>query len=57
VKVRQTGAKVSIYIPAAMVESLTQEARRQDRSVSWLLRKAWHVAQPTVAKLPGVPQS
>jgi uncharacterized small protein (TIGR04563 family) len=33
------------------------EAKRLDRSVSWLIKKAWEVALPTVQAFPSIDQN
>ena len=45
--------KQSLYFPADMLEEIKGEAARQDRSLSWIVQKAWKVARPILAKFPG----
>ena len=47
------GRKRSIYLPASVMDEREAEARRLDRSVSWLLNRAWHVARASINRLPG----
>jgi uncharacterized small protein (TIGR04563 family) len=48
--------KQSVYLPAPVLEDIQQEARRQDRSVSWLLQAAWKIAAPKFRELPEPPR-
>lgn len=43
--------KKSIYFTAEMLKELEKEAKRQDRSLSWLLRQAWTLARAEVKAL------
>lgn len=45
--------KKSVYLPDDILAEVEAEAKRQDRSVSWLIQKAWQVAAPTITKFPG----
>ena len=36
--------KQRLYFPETMLKEITDEATRQDRSISWILGKAWKVA-------------
>ena len=44
--------KQSLYFPTDMLEEIRREAARQDRSLSWIVQKAWKVARPKLAKFP-----
>ncbi len=46
--------KQSLYFPEAMLEEIEKEAERQDRSLSWIVQRAWQLARPDVKKFPGV---
>jgi len=48
-----SGLKQSVYLPEGMYEELVREAQRQDRSVSWLIQKAWRLARAKLAEIPG----
>ena len=37
-----------------MLEEMRAEAIRQDRSLSWLVQRAWLIARDTVAGYPGI---
>jgi uncharacterized small protein (TIGR04563 family) len=51
--------KQSLYFPEEMLKEIGAEATRQDRSLSWIVQKAWKAARkdimniPSVANLPG----
>ncbi len=55
--------KQSLYFPEEMLKEIGAEATRQDRSLSWIVQKAWKVARkdimnmPSVEGLPGDPAS
>ena len=45
--------KQSLYFPEEMLREIQSEARRQDRSLSWIVQRAWKYARPELAKFPG----
>jgi len=45
--------KQSLYFPLEMLTEIKREAERQDRSLSWIVQKAWKVARHELAKFPG----
>jgi uncharacterized small protein (TIGR04563 family) len=47
--------KQSLYFPEQMLEEISKEATRQDRSLSWIVQKAWKVARKEIMKAPAVP--
>ena len=47
------GERQSIYFPKEMAEEIKAEALRQDRSISWIIQKAWRIARPKMQQLPG----
>jgi uncharacterized small protein (TIGR04563 family) len=49
--------KQSLYFPEEMLHEIEQEAQRQDRSLSWLIQRAWTIARPQILKMPGVNDS
>lgn len=49
-----TMKKQSLYFPEGMLEEITKEAGRQDRSMSWVIQQAWRLARGEVARLPSV---
>lgn len=48
-------SKSSMYLGEAMMDEIRREAERQDRPISWLIRQAWEIAKPTMAKFPTAP--
>lgn len=44
--------KQSLYFPAEMLKEIQEEATRQDRSLSWIVQKAWKVARREIMKYP-----
>lgn len=46
--------KQSLYFPEAMLLEIQQEATRLDRSLSWVMQRAWKLARADIRKLPSV---
>jgi uncharacterized small protein (TIGR04563 family) len=46
--------KQSLYFPETMLQEITSEAQRLDRSLSWVVQRAWKIAREEIKKLPGV---
>jgi uncharacterized small protein (TIGR04563 family) len=44
--------KQSLYFPEDMLTEIRHEAARQDRSLSWIVQKAWKIARGELAKYP-----
>ncbi len=44
--------KQSLYFPEDMLGEIQIEADRQDRSLSWVVQKAWRIARGEIAKYP-----
>jgi uncharacterized small protein (TIGR04563 family) len=44
--------KQSLYFPEDMLEEIQREAKRQDRSLSWIVQQAWRVARSDLRKMP-----
>lgn len=42
----------TIYFPAAMLREITREARRLDRNVVWVVRRAWRLAIAEIRAMP-----
>ncbi len=45
---RAGGQKLNLYLPVWMAREVAREATRLDRSVSWILRRAWQLARPQI---------
>ena len=46
--------KQSLYFPEEMLLEIKAESSRQDRSLSWIVQKAWKVARKELAMIPSV---
>ncbi len=46
--------KQSLYFPEEMLKEIQEEAARQDRSLSWIVQKAWKIARRDIMKYPSV---
>lgn len=46
--------KQSLYFPEDMLKEIQEEAARQDRSLSWIVQKAWKIARKEILKYPSV---
>lgn len=46
--------KQSLYFPEDMLNEIQDEARRQDRSMSWIVQQAWRVAKGEISRFPSV---
>ena len=45
--------KQSLYFPEIMLVEMKEEATRLNRSLSWVVQRAWKVARRDVKKMPG----
>jgi len=46
--------KQSLYFPEEMLEEIKEEAARLDRSLSWIVQRAWKIARVEIKRLPSV---
>jgi len=46
--------KQSLYFPESMLQEIKEEAARLDRSLSWIVQRAWKLARIEIKKLPSV---
>ena len=46
--------KQSLYFPEDMLKEIQEEAARQDRSLSWIVQRAWMIARKDITKYPSV---
>lgn len=46
--------KRSLYIPEKLLKEMQHEARRQDRSLSWIVQQAWCIARAEIVRLPSI---
>ena len=49
--------KQSLYFPEELLNEISREANRQDRSLSWIVQKAWKIARDEISKYPAVNDS
>jgi uncharacterized small protein (TIGR04563 family) len=47
--------KQSLYFPEETLQEIKDEAARLDRSLSWVVQRAWKIARLEVKKLPSDP--
>jgi uncharacterized small protein (TIGR04563 family) len=46
--------KRSLYLPDEHLKEMMHEAKRQDRSLSWIVQQAWQIARNDIQNLPSV---
>ena len=46
--------KQSLYFLEEMLDEIKEEAARLDRSLSWIVQRAWKIARLEIKKLPSV---
>ncbi len=44
--------KQSLYFPDDMLDEIMRESIRLDRSLSWMVQRAWRIAHDEIAKFP-----
>ncbi len=44
--------KQSLYFPDEMLREIEFEAKRQDRSLSWIVQQAWKIGRADLKKIP-----
>lgn len=44
--------KQSLYFPKEYLDEIRAESIRQDRSMSWVVQKAWEIARETIRQFP-----
>lgn len=44
--------KQSLYFPETMLLEIKEEASRLDRSLSWVVQRAWKIARAEIKKSP-----
>lgn len=47
--------KQSLYFPEEILQEISAEAIRQDRSMSWVVQQAWKIAKEQISKYPSPP--
>jgi len=51
---RSDKRKQSLYFPESMLQEIKEEAARLDRSLSWVVQRAWKLARNDIRKIPSV---
>ena len=51
---RSDKRKQSLYFPETMLSEIKEEAARLDRSLSWVVQRAWKLARTDIRKIPSV---
>jgi uncharacterized small protein (TIGR04563 family) len=51
---RSDKRKQSLYFPETMLQEIKEEAARLDRSLSWVVQRAWKLARNDIRKIPSV---
>lgn len=51
---RSDKRKQSLYFPEDMLQEIIVEAARLDRSLSWIMQRAWQIARKELRKIPSV---
>jgi len=46
--------KQSLYFPDEMLQEMQVQAARLDRSLSWVMQRAWKVAKQSIEALPSM---
>lgn len=46
--------KRSLYFPDNILREMQSEAKRQERSLSWIVQYAWRIARAEMMRLPSV---
>lgn len=49
--------KRSLYFPDTILQEMQLEAKRQERSLSWIVQYAWRIARNELMRLPAVSES
>jgi uncharacterized small protein (TIGR04563 family) len=47
--------KQSLYFPEDVLQEIQAEAIRQDRSLSWVVQRAWALARGRIGNMPSAP--
>jgi len=48
----QDKRKQSLYFPEDMLREIQDEAKRQDRSLSWIVQKTWKRSRTELMRIP-----
>lgn len=50
------GQKQSLYFPIDIIREIEAEARRLDRSMSWVVARAWEAGRGVIQRMPAQSQ-
>jgi len=50
------GQKQSLYFPIDIIREIEAEARRLDRSMSWVVARAWEAGRAAIQRMPAQSQ-
>jgi len=50
---KRDSCKQSLYFPLEMLDEIREQAKRLDRSLSWVIQRAWTVAKMGIRRMPG----
>ena len=53
-KPKNDARKQSLYFPETMLTEISEEASRLERSLSWVVQRAWKISRLEIKKLPSV---
>lgn len=54
---RMDKRKQSLYFPEDMLAEIQSEANRLDRSISWVVQRAWMIARKEIERFQGVEET
>jgi uncharacterized small protein (TIGR04563 family) len=54
VKSEKDNRKQSLYFPGDMLAEMKEEAARLDRSLSWVVQRAWKLAKSDIRDIPSI---
>lgn len=54
VKSEKDNRKQSLYFPGDMLGEMKEEAARLDRSLSWVVQRAWKLAKSDIRDIPSI---
>jgi uncharacterized small protein (TIGR04563 family) len=53
-KIKSEANKRSVYLTEEIINEIKAEAKRQDRSVSWMLQRSWIIARTEIRNYEGM---
>ena len=52
---KRSGKRMTIYMPAEMADELKKVSQEQDRTSSWLLKRAWKLSKEKIESYSSTP--